>query len=300
MPEINGPTPTAKPGSHRSINLELYGFKRWGQLFNHRQLLALQTLIAEFKEVLPSMELAIADKEYREALSVYLALWINRIAARGNSFCRWFPGREAIQSPFSGQSIPMMWDFPEVNPFSTSPAGGLKQMGRMIEVLLREQDAEDFVPPRVTMGSAALESEPESSCDCVVTDPPYGDSIAYADLSDFFYAWLKRTLGDLLPDIFRTPQTPKEQEITSHKHRHAGSRDNANVFYRRLLTASFERAKRAVREPKIISVMFAHQSMEAWTALLSALFDAGLCPDATWPIRNGDAKCSPRPRHGFP
>lgn len=117
-----------------------------------------------------------------------------------------------------------------------------------------------------------------------MTDPPYGDSIAYADLSDFFYVWLKRCLADRLPEVFKTPQTPKAQEITSHKHRHQGSRDAANSFYRRLLATSFEGAKRAAKDPKLVSVMFAHQSTEAWSALLSALFDAGLCPNATWPI----------------
>jgi len=284
VPEVNGPAALPDAGSHRSINLELYGFVRWGQLFNHRQLIALNQFVESFHGARRAIADQVHDPAYRHALEVYLALWISRLAARGNSFCRWFPGREAIQSPFSGQSIPMMWDYPEVNPFSNSPAGAERQLARMRDVLLREQADAHAVAARASLSSATERVLPEDSCDCVVTDPPYGDYVAYADLSDFFYVWLKRMLGDVLPEVFRTPQTPKDQEITSHRHRHSGSRDTANAFYQRLLTAGFEEAKRAVRRPKILSVMFAHQSTEAWTALLTALFRAGFCPDATWPI----------------
>lgn len=284
VPEINGPLASPRAGSHRSINLELYGFTRWGQLFNSRQLLALDCLIESLREIRATMDREIHDAEYRAALAVYLALWIDRLAAFGNSFCRWKPSREAILTPFSGQSIPMMWDYPEGNPFSTVPTGGDKQLHRMLDVLLREQANSDVITPQITLGSATDRLVDDGFCDCVITDPPYSDSIAYADLSDFFYVWLKRTVGNLMPEVFRTPQTPKDHEITSHRHRHDGSRSVANAFYRKLLTASFERAKRAVRDPKLVSVMFAHQSTDAWSALLSALFDAGLCPDATWPI----------------
>ena len=284
VPEINGPQASSRSGSHRSINLELYGITRWGQLFNHRQIAVMSAFVDEFKVVQKMMEVKIIDDEYRRALSLYIALWINRIAARGNSFCRWFPGREAIQSPFSGQSIPMMWDYPEVNPFSNSPAGAVRQLERMIEVLCREQAISDTIKPGITLGSASDVIVGKDSCDCVVTDPPYGDSIAYADLSDFFYVWMKRTLGNVFPDVLSTPQTPKDHEITSHRHRHDGSREVAHAYYRRLLTESFLQARRAARKPELISVMFAHQSADAWTALLTSLFDAGLCPDATWPI----------------
>jgi adenine-specific DNA methylase len=88
----------------------------------------------------------------------------------------------------------------------------------------------------------------------------------------------------LFPDVFGTPQTPKDEEATSHKHRHQSSQERANAFYQRVLTNSFKEAKRVATDPKLISVMFAHQSTEAWAALLAALFDAGLCPVATWPI----------------
>lgn len=285
VPEVNGPNASPQSGSHRSINLELYGLTRWGQLFNARQLVVMDTFVSSFHAAAVEMESEVIESSYRTALLVYLGLWISRFAARCNSVCRWFPGREAIRSPFSGQSIPMMWDYPEVNPFSNSPAGAKEELQRMIDVIRREQfTGEEFRRPEFLLGSATHLGVESRSCDCVVTDPPYGDAIAYADLSDFFYVWLKRTLGGILPDVFSTPQTPKEEEATSHKHRHDGSRERAHKHYRDILTRSFREAMRSVKDPSLVSVMFAHQSTEAWSALLSALFDAGLCPNATWPI----------------
>ncbi|MDD5559008.1 DUF1156 domain-containing protein [Candidatus Methylomirabilis sp.] len=285
IPEITGPNASADAGGHASIRVQLYGFTRWGQLFSHRQLVVLDHLVKGLHQAVAEMERTIPDLEYRRAVATYLALWIDRIAAFGNTFTRWRASHEKSETPFSGQSIPMMWDYPEVNPFADSSGTASTQLAYMLRVVSHEQ-THDFVPtPRVILGSAAKMGAVESlSSDCVVTDPPYGNSIAYADLADFFYVWLKRSLGDLWPDLFRTPQTPKDEETTSHKHRHNGSQERANVFYRRLLTESFRESKRAAKDPKLVTIMFAHQSTDAWTALLSALFDAGLSPDATWPI----------------
>ena len=286
VPEINGPGASPDAGSHRSINLELYGFTRWGQLFSHRQLVVMNNLVKGLHEAVEAMEQVVPDAEYRHALATYLALWIDRVAAFGNTMCRWAAGSQIVKTPFSGQSVPMMWDYPEVNPFADSSGTASKQLEYMLKVVSHEKmTASSWTAPRVILGSAAKMTEVDSgSCDYIVTDPPYGNSIAYADLSDFFYVWLKRSLGELLPNVFRTPQTPKDEEATSHKHRRNGSQKRANEFYRRLLTESFRESKRAAKDPKLITVMFAHQSTDAWTALISAMFDAGLSPDATWPI----------------
>ena len=285
VPEINSPTASPEAGAHRSINLELYGFTRWGQLFNHRQLVVLEEFGSRLHEALSLMEPSIPDPDYRQAVAIYLGLWIDRVAAFGNTMCRWASGSEIVKTPFGGQSIPMMWDFPEVNPFADSSGTASTQLGYMLRVIEHERQTDNMLPAaRITLGSATALPIEDATCDCVVTDPPYGNSIAYADLSDFFYVWLKRSLGDLLPHLFATPQTPKEQEATSHKHRHLGSQERGNQHYQKLLTYSFRECKRVTRDPKLISVMFAHQSTEAWTALISALFDAGLSPRATWPI----------------
>ncbi len=286
VPEINGPTASPKSGSHRSINLELYGLTRWGQLFNRRQLAVMEELIRCLHEAADKMQSSIDDSDYRRALLTYLAFWIDGIAVFGNSMCRWNAAREAIQTPFSGQSIPMMWDYPEVNPFAASSASAGNKLGRILEVLQREASPSSAhaARPTILMGSATRLAVDSGSVDHVITDPPYGNAIAYADLSDFYYVWLKRSLGRDVPEVFPTPQTPKEFEATSHKHRHEGNGDRANEHYQRLLTASFKECLRVAKPPKLISVMFAHQSSAAWSALLAALFEAGLCPNATWPI----------------
>lgn len=285
VPEINGPGASPKSGSHRSINLELYGFTRWGQLFNHRQLVLMNAMVYCVHDAWEAMQDAVPDDGYRSALITYLALWVDRVAAFGNSFSRWRPGKECVITPFSGQSIPMLWDYAEVNALAATSSSAGKQLTRMVEVLEHEARDQGSGPgPILLRGSASHLTAEAGSCDAVVTDPPYGNAIAYADLSDFFYVWLKQCLGTILPEVFVTPQTPKEQEATSHKHRHQSDQRRANEHYEKLLTGSFREAVRLAKEPKLVSVMFAHQSIEAWTALLSALFGAGLCPDATWPI----------------
>ena len=180
----------------------------------------------------------------------------------------------------------MMWDYPEVNPLANSSGTATTQLRYMLKVIEHECAANEptTADPAILLGTATSLPLEASTVHCVVTDPPYGNSIAYADLSDFFYVWLKRSVAKDFPNVFRTPQTPKDAEATSHKHRHNGSQQRANSFYRGLLRESFEEGKRVVREPSLVTVMFAHQSTEAWTALISALFEAGLSPNATWPI----------------
>jgi len=245
----------------------------------------LEHFVKGFHEVMGEMAPTIADRQYRQALATYLALWIDRIAAFSNTVTRWTSDELTVKTPFGGQSIPMTWDYPEVNPFAQTSGTPLKQLEFMLTVLERERSVnQDFELPKILFGSATRLNVESDTSDCVVTDPPYGNSIAYADLSDFFYTWLKRSIGEVFPHVFCTPQTPKDEEATSHKHRHRSSQERANACYRQLLTDSFREAKRVARDPKLISVMFAHQSTEAWTALLSGLFDAGLSPHATWPI----------------
>lgn len=285
VPEINSQNASPRAGAHRSISLEQYGFVRWGQLFNHRQLVLLNHLVAAIHELGKDLERDLQDGKYAIAVLVYLALWIDRIAAFSNSFTRWTHDELTIKTPFNGQSVPMIWDYPEVNPFATMSGTALKQLEFILAVLRRECPCDGAIKiPQLLLGSATSLALPPNTCDHVVTDPPYGNSIAYADLSDFFYVWLKRTLADRLPAVFCTPQTPKELEATSHKHRHEGSQKQANAAYQKLLTDSFLECKRVTKASGVVSVMFAHQSTDAWVALLSALFDAGLSPVATWPI----------------
>ena len=278
--------PERIPSGQWNVRQWSYGINTWGELFNPRQLVAMQAFVTSLHEVFEMMEQVVSDEEYRLALGLYLGLWLDRIAVFNNGFTRWRSSHQKSETPFGGQAIPMIWDYPEVNPLANTSGTASTQLRYMVKVIEHERttDKEAFQEPTVLLGSAASLSLESDSAHCVVTDPPYDDAIAYSDLSDFFYVWLKRSIGPLFPDVFTTPLVPKSEEATSLKHRHGGSLERARDHYRRLLTASFRESLRIAKEPKLITVMFAHQSTDAWTALVLALFEAGLSPKATWPI----------------
>lgn len=268
---------------HPNIRVHPYGFKTWGSLYSSRQLLAMQTFVGSFHDVLPSVKSEISDEGYRQAVEVYLALWVSRNAMRMTTVGRWDVGEEKFQTPFEGSRLPMKWDYPEANPFAGVTGGFGNQLDLLLTVLRRESTSEQL-PAVVSQGDSAALSLADNSSNVVVTDPPYFDAFAYADLSDFFYIWLKRLLGDRLPDVFSMPQAPKSEEATALKHRHQGDAAAADRHFTHKLTQIFSEARRICKPDSCFSVVFAHQSTEAWTALINSLFAAGLTIDATWPI----------------
>jgi adenine-specific DNA methylase len=263
-----------------------YGMPRWGDLFNPRQLVAMQTFVASLREALAELEKREQDAEYRKAVAIYLGLWLSKISPRLTTVGRWNLSGEKLETPFDAQAIPMKWDFPEVNPFNEVTGGAVGQLDWMLRVIQHESPASNtqLLPSRVIRGDGASLSLAKNSVDVVVTDPPYFDAIAYADLSDFFYVWLKRGLGEILPEAFTTPLTPKSEEATALKHRHKGDIEQAKKHCTSKLAACFAEARRVCKPDGVIAVMFAHQSTEAWSALINALFEAGLNVTASYPI----------------
>ncbi|MEW6307571.1 MAG: DUF1156 domain-containing protein [Bacillota bacterium] len=270
------------PENQWNVKTWLYGMKTWGSLFNPRQLVAMQTFVSCLHEALGGMKREIADDEYRKAVGVCLGLWLNRIAQRSSNVGIWDTTRETFAHPFGRQAIPMTWDYPEANPFSETTGGAEGGLDWMKRVILHESG--NSLPAYVTRSDGAALPFREASCDLVVTDPPYFDAIAYGDLSDYFYVWLKRGLGDVIPEALITPLTPKADEATALKHRHSGDGEKADAHFKSKLAAVLAEAHRILRPDGIVSIMFAHQSTEAWTALVSAIFEAGLTVHATWPI----------------
>jgi adenine-specific DNA methylase len=259
-----------------------YGMPKWGDLFNPRQLVAIQTFVECLHKALDKMQAEIKDEEYRKAVAVYLGLWISRIAQRSSNVGIWHTSRETLEHPFGRQAIPMTWDYPEANPFSGSTGSAEGGVDWMKRVILHESDS--AIPAMVNRGDCATLSASNSSIDVVATDPPYFDAIAYADLSDYFYVWLKRTLGDIAQEALITPLTPKADEATALRHRHKGDGDKADIHFRIKLSQALAEARRVLKPGGIVTVMFAHQSTKAWSALIRAIFDAELTVDATWPI----------------
>jgi adenine-specific DNA methylase len=270
------------PDSPDLISGRGWNFKTWGSLFNSRQLVAMQTFVACLHDALEAIEKEIEDDEYRRAVGVYLGLWLSRIAQRSSNVGLWHTTRETLEHPFGRQAIPMTWDYPEANPFSEATGGAEGGLDWMKRVIVHE--SMNVPSAAVTRGDGAALSLKTASCDVVVTDPPYFDAIAYGDLSDYFYVWLKRGLGDVIPEALVTPLTPKADEATALKHRHAGDSEKADAHFKSKLAAVLAETHRVMKPDGVISIMFAHQSTKAWTALVSAIFEAGLTVDATWPI----------------
>ena len=282
LPEITGNGAVDDISNSTGIRVHLYGMTTWGSLFNERQLAAMQTFVEETRAVLQEIRVRYSDRDYQLSLATYLGMWIGRIVQRGSNVGHWHVGREELEHPFSKQAIPMVWDYAEGNPFSGSTGsaqGNTEWITRVIE-----HESNDHKAARVLLGDAAQMDTESAQVDSVVTDPPYFDIIAYADLSDYYYVWIKRCLEDEMPSIFATPLTPKTDEATALKHRFGGDGNKAKAHFQDKLAASLKKAGESLDDGGVVAVMFAHQSTEAWTALIKAIFDAGLTVTATWPI----------------
>lgn len=256
-----------------------WGIKKWSDMFSSRQLYALQTLVQKLHEL--KQQLTYVDQNYRNAIVTYLGILFDRISIVNTSFGRWHVSGEKLEHPFSKQAIPMMFDYPESNMFCNSTGSALNQL----DWLTRYIESECEYPFSVELKNASSGDKsqfPDKYLTAVVTDPPYYDAIAYADLSDFFYVWLKRTLGDVYPLNFATPQTPKTEECTALKHHHNDSKVEAKEHFEHKLTQIFDAIEHQTAD--IVSIMFAHQSTEAWTTLCNSILGARMNITGSWPV----------------
>lgn len=168
-----------------------WGIDKWYQMFSNRQLHMLQTFVSKFSD----FKQLLGSSDYNNALFTYLALWIDRIAIANTALGRWDISRENIQHPFSRQAIAMVYDYPESNPFCSSSGSATNQLDWILRYLDSESDG-DFSATFANASSGEKNQFDENELTAAVTDPPYYDAIAYADISDFFYVWMKRTLSD--------------------------------------------------------------------------------------------------------
>ena len=226
----NEPTPEGKgSGAERAFSVRNYGMNTWGALFNARQKLALITFVEKVKAAYQKMTRDEVDGEYTKAMVSYLALGLDMTAAFGNTLARWENGSEAVKQLYSRQALPMLWDYAEVNPFSGSSGSfeiGWDYYLKVIEYCSRSSS----ISAEVTQSSATNLLHPDNFFDAVFTDPPYYDNVPYSYLSDFFYVWLKRTLGDVYPELFSTPLTPKKNEIVAYSYGAGGFEEGKRFF----------------------------------------------------------------------
>lgn len=254
-----------------------WGFSKWGDIYSSRQLYMLSTFIKN----LSKLKSEINTSEYHQALLTFLAIWFDRIAVANTSLGRWHISGEKLEHPFSRQAIAMVFDYPESNPFCNSSGSALNQL----EWIIRYIESESNSPFAALLANASSGEKGQfaaKTLTAVVTDPPYYDAIGYADCSDLFYVWMKRTLGDVYPINFATPQTPKAEECTALKHHHHNSEAEAKKHFENKLTAIFDAIEYQTSE--IVSIMFVHQSTEAWTTLCNSILGARMNITGSWPM----------------
>jgi adenine-specific DNA methylase len=254
----------------------IYGLERWGDYFTPRQALSLTSLIELVKKV--SQE---SDDGLAIAVRVCLALAIGKQSDRDCSLCRWISQNENIGYTFGRQAIGMMWDFVEA-PWLSS-GGGWSGILEDATEMMRLQSVVT-TPGHVEQSSATKHPLPEDSAQAMITDPPYYDSVPYAHLSDFFYVWLRRALCDVLPDLFRDSEVPKDQEIVVDRPHELSNSTHDIAFYERELTKAFAEGRRIVEPNGIGTIVFASKSTSSWEAILKAVIDASWVVTGSWPI----------------
>jgi len=272
--------PMPKQGT-LGFRVQPYGVKTWGDLFDPRQMLCLLTFAA-FVRMAERRMLKVYDDAHAKAVTTILALLVDRLAAFSSNLCTWnFTGGRGVKYTFQMQALPMVWDFAEGNPFNPDAASWPAAVD---DVSAGLRDAEMRMIGTVTRGSATMLPWPDSFFDAVVTDPPYYDNVPYADLSDFFYSWLKRTVGHLLPEHFAAEGTPKKAEAIAEPARFGGSREKARRAYEDMMGQSFREASRVLRPGGQMTVVYAHKTTLGWATLVEALRSAGFTVTEAWPL----------------
>lgn len=270
------------------FNVPMYGLNKWGDLFNSRQKLALITFMEKVRQSHEKILKAGAQEEYAKAVVSYLAVILDRLADKNSNLVVYNVIGEKIEHVFGRQALGMVWDYVEVNPFTNV---GWPNMQGWVERII--DHCSQILPitnsklrtPAIFHSSATSLPHPDNYFDAVFTDPPYYNSVPYADLSDFFYVWLKRTVGDLHPELFSTPLTPKLKEIVEM----AGWDPKRytykdKTFFEDNLKKSFQEIYRVLKPNGIATIVYTHKSTSGWETLINSLLDSGFVITASWPI----------------
>ena len=280
-PVPDEPTPKLKGrGAERGIPIHNYNLNTYGDLFNARQQLTLVTLTEKIRDAHAEMLVEENyDPEYAKAISTYLGLWLDRIADKGSNLCLWGNANESVVKLFGMATLPMVWDYGESNPLHQ----GANRLKTLLKPLLHLCQMDKGATSIVQQASAQSLPYSDNTFDAVLTDPPYYDNVAYAYLSDFFYVWLKRSIGEHHPELFKEPLTPKNGEIVAYGHREGGLAAGKQAFEDGLAKA-FQEMHRVLKPNGIAVIVYAHKSTEGWETLINALLDSGLVVTGAWPI----------------
>lgn len=274
---------TEDTGTTLGFRVQPYGLTRWCDLFTPRQLLALLTFAKWVRKAYEEMQARGYDREHARTVVAFLGLALDRLAEDCSMLCRWNAKAQKLQGTFARQALPMVWDFCETNPFGGSVGDWTSVIELAVEDIYKSMLFQPCGPASVTRGSATELPYPDAFFDAVVTDPPYYDNVPYADLSDFFYVWLKRTVGDLHPEHFTTDLTPKKSEIIADPYRHGG-KEAARRFYETMMGRSLAEIHRVLRPGGVLTMVYAHKTVAGWETLIEALRSSGFVVSEAWPL----------------
>jgi len=265
----------------RSIfNVQLLDINQWKDLFTFRQQLALTTFVKLIRQT--NDDGSWQDHGLKTASVSVLALVISKLANLMTSFSRWECNVQCVQDIFGRQAIGIVWDFAEANPIGDSRGSFFVYLESMIKLIEKYKEQWSSSVPH--LNSATKLPLPDDCAECIVTDPPYYDLVPYADLSDFFYVWLKRILAEIHQDLFADLLSPKKEEIVQLAERNPIYAYKTKHNYEKLMLEAMSECRRVLKPDGIIVVFFAHKGTTAWESQLQAMIDAGWVIVASWPI----------------
>lgn len=271
------------PRGTLGFRVQPYGFRNWGQLFSPRQALALATFVAALRRASDETQRTRLPVGPGDAVVSHLGLYLDRGTDHWSSFCAWNPSGEKLQHTYGRQALPMVWDFAEANPFGSS-VGDWAEIVANAEPGIWAGTSSGTTAADVKRGSATSLPWQGEFADAVVTDPPYYDNVPYADLSDFFYVWLKRSIGHLCPEHFATELTPKKGETIAEPVRHGGDMSRARTAYETMMGQAFAEAGRVLKPSGHMTVVYAHKTTLGWATLVDALRGTGFTVTEAWPV----------------
>ncbi|MBQ8113743.1 MAG: DUF1156 domain-containing protein [Kiritimatiellae bacterium] len=267
-----------------------YGLDEWWKLFTKRQLVALNTLSEFVCETREKVMKDCGDVEYANAVATYLAFAVDRTVDRGSAICSWdrSPKMEALRNTFGRQSISMTWDFAEGNPFSASSGNLTNNIEWVVDSIVN-------FPANVYGRALQADAQHQtiSQNKLISTDPPYYDNISYADLADFFYVWMRRSLKDIYPDLLSTMATPKDEELVATPYKHGG-REKAEAFFLDGMTTVMANLANSSNGAFPVTIYYAFKQSDTndggtrnagWETFLEAVMRAGFAITGTWPMR---------------
>ena len=296
------------PDGNKTTEPQRYGMRHWRDLFSSRQLLCHGTSIEVFREMLEGDRSAGHLSEVRKAAYGYLSITLDTLLNYNNRAGRWDSSTGRVRSIFDRHDFALVWGYAEMAPLVTGVGydWAIKKTLKCIEELLdltgsntdasgslllhSNSESRDRTPPPITVTCKpgdSLDHIPDRSVDAIVMDPPYYDNVMYAELSDFFYVWLKRSAGHVYPDLFRRLLTDKDSEAVANPIRFrgkTGAKALAGLEYQERMAAIFAECRRTLKSCGILTLMFNHKASGAWDALIKGLIEAGFTITASWPI----------------